>query len=65
MADTIGRGPATAQTPLPARGIDLAGGETMEIVYCEDPDGQPVELTRMAEHVVGDFSRIDQGKARS
>jgi catechol 2,3-dioxygenase-like lactoylglutathione lyase family enzyme len=45
--------------------FDLPGGETMEIVYCEDPDGQPVELTRMADSVVGDFVRISQGKART
>jgi catechol 2,3-dioxygenase-like lactoylglutathione lyase family enzyme len=44
--------------------FDLPGGQVMEIVYCADPDGQPVELTCMAPSLVGDYTAISQGRAR-
>jgi len=44
--------------------FDLPNGEAMEIIYCSDPDGQPIELTRMSEAMIGKFELISQGKAR-
>jgi catechol 2,3-dioxygenase-like lactoylglutathione lyase family enzyme len=44
--------------------FDLAGGKTMEIVYCSDPDGQPVELTNIPDGVLGDYQAVSEGRAR-